>query len=390
VLKILMLCEGDAETRDSWSGVSLSVASQLRALGHQVRTGDVDLYGIERLAAIAGSWSPDRKRWWVRYHLNRGPFQRRSAKAARHYAAHPDVDVILQCGATFSSPEKTRVPIVLFCDGNIEVSWQARHIGNNDAAVLDRSEVDAIRQREEKVYHRAAKIMTFSERLRESFIEDFGISRADVTTVYAGPNFETDKVDQRPPRGPNAVPTILFVGRQFARKGGDLLLRAFRLVRESIPNARLVIVGPSTPIEAEGVDFRGLINKQDPEGERLLLTLYHDADVFCMPSRYEGFAISFLEAMLFGLPCVSTRPPWSPPEMILDGETGYLVESEDAEALASRLVQLLSDRDEAQRMGEKGRERVLANFTWPAVGKRIERVLLEAHRASVLRKGVRQ
>jgi alpha-maltose-1-phosphate synthase len=377
-MKILVLAEGDAETRDSWSGTSLSVVQHLRGLGHSVQTANVDLGGLWRVWTVLQQYSLNRKRWWVKYHLGATPFRRRSAEAAKRLRMSQSVDVILQFGGTFAPKDRGNVPYVLYCDGNIELSWYGRSTGNNDASVLSRTEADAIRARELLVYRNADAILTISERLRESFIQDFGIPADRVLTVYAGPNFDT-AAGPPPASSKNPDPTILFMGRQFHRKGGDLLLAAFRLVKEEIPDARLVIAGPTDlAVEQPGVEVLGFIAKDTPSGEQELRRQYSEAHVFCMPSRFEGFAISFLEAMWFGLPCVSTHPPWSPPEMIVDGETGFTVAPEDTSALAARLVLLLRDGRLASDMGERGRRRVLELFTWPAVALRIEAALIAA------------
>ena len=381
-MRILLPAEGNAETRDSWSGISLSVLQHLRRKGHEVRTADVDLRGGRRISAIAGEFSHNRKRWWVKYHLGSRPFRLRAARAAQAIHRNAGVDVIFQFGATFAPVGAGGTPVVLYCDGNIELSWQGRHVAPNDASVLSRAEADEVAARERKVYESATMILTISDRLRRSFVEDFGIPPDRVRTVFAGPNFDLDRIPvvNRPrDQGP---PTILFVGRQFHRKGGDLLLRAFKRVRATVPDARLVVIGPDglDYPHGDGVDFRGFLNKDTPEGEEALLRAYMETDVFCMPSRFEGFAISFLEAMSFGLPCVSTRPPWAPPEMILDGKTGFLVEPEDEAALADRLVAILLDPLLGATMGRAGRERLHAHFTWPSAVDRMESALEAALR----------
>jgi glycosyltransferase involved in cell wall biosynthesis len=236
--------------------------------------------------------------------------------------------------------------------------------------------MEQIAEREDSVYRDARRILSISERLRESFVNDFAVASECTKTVFAGPNFDVASIRPRRRRQPGAPPTVLFVGRQFVRKGGDLLLAAFARVRREIPSARLIIVGPRDLREVPGgVMFRGFINKDTPEGLRELEDLYEQADLFCMPSRFEGFAISFLEAMLFGLPCVSTWPRWTPPEMIRDGETGFAVEPEDTDALADRMLQLLRDPELAQRMGAAGRARVEKHFTWSAVAQSIDEAL---------------
>jgi starch synthase len=378
-VKFLLLCEGDAETRDSWSGSTKSLLDELRALGHQVRTADVDLYGAQRLLAAVLSFSPRSAHWRVKYRLSATPFLLRSKRAAaamNNWSA--SVDCIIQIGATFRSKPTKNIPYFLYCDSNIRMSERGGASGHTQASALSQSELRLVVDREASVYQGAAGIFTISERLRRSFVEDFGIDPVRVHTVHAGPNFDPgilgDYLRTRESKT-DKPPTILFVGRKFQRKGGDLLLRAFRTVRQKVANARLVVIGPSTlDVHEPGVECLGFLDKDSPADRAVLMQAYNSADVFCLPTRFEPFGIVFLEAMYFGLPCVGTNA-WAVPEMITDGVTGYTVPVDDAEALAARLVELLRDPALGRRMGEAGRARAESHFTWRAVAERMMRVV---------------
>jgi glycosyltransferase involved in cell wall biosynthesis len=102
--------------------------------------------------------------------------------------------------------------------------------------------------------------------------------------------------------------------------------------------------------------------------------------VFALPSRCEPFGLVFLEAMVFGLPCIGTRRD-AMPEIIEDGITGYLVETGDEATLADRLVHLLQDRNLAKRMGEAGHARVMSRFQWSHVAERMDRRLEQVRRS---------
>ncbi|HEY3280067.1 MAG TPA: glycosyltransferase family 4 protein [Gemmatimonadales bacterium] len=372
-MNILFLSEGDAESWDSWSGISKSLVDHLRSAGHVVVTGDVDLDGADRWLGAALTFAMDHRRWRTRFRLSGSPFRLRSRRAARQIAAQRErLDLILQVGATFQPLGRGAIPHFLCCDSNIRMAERGAAWGYSDAVTLTRRELARVEQRELDVYRSAAGIFTLSERLRRSFIEDLGLPPIRVHAVHAGPNFDVARIPEALPRDdPAHPPTVLFVGRQFHRKGGDVLTHAFRRVRERIPDARLMIAGPSAlPTREPGVTLLGDLNKNEPAGWAALVAAYGSADAFCLPTRFEPFGVAFIEAMYFGLPCVGTDA-WAVPEMIRDGETGFTVPIDDADALSDRLVRLLEDRALARTMGQAGRARAERLFTWERVIERM-------------------
>ena len=373
-MRILVLGEGEARHFGSWSGISHKVVEALEVLGHQVVDVNCDLEGASRLLAAAATFSPKKRRWWVRYHLGEVPFRMRSRRARRGLRRHAgSIDVVLQFGATFHARMPAGVPLFLYCDGNIALSHVGAEGGASDAAELSDAEIATIKAREAKIYREAAHIFCFSRTLATSFADHFSIPESRLSTVYAGSNFDSSDIVPEIRRRRQSPPNILFVGRDFHRKGGDILLSAFRLVREHVPDARLTIIGPrDAPPPMEGVDFLGFLSRDDPEQARRLNDSFQSATVFCMPTRFEGLSIALLEAMLFALPCVSASTRWARPEMIVEGETGMTVPLDDPASLAAALRTLLQDRDYAEELGRKGRDRALEFFTWPTVVAKME------------------
>jgi glycosyltransferase involved in cell wall biosynthesis len=371
-VNILLLAEGDAERWDSWSGSAKSLVDHLRAAGHGVVTTDVDLYGSDRWLAAARAFSPTRARWAVKFHLGDAGYRARSMKAARAIAANRGrIDCIIQIGARFKPTGRDTIPFAMFCDSNIQMSVEGAKYGVSDAVWLTPAEFDAVRSREAGVYRQSCAVLTISEYLRRSFVTDFGLDADQVCNVGAGPNLDLARVPAPRAAPRTGAPTVLFVGKQFERKGGAVLLEAFRALRARLPGARLVIVGPTSPPASEpGVEWLGNLDKNEPQGWTRLVDAYQDADVLCLPSLFEPFGISILEAMCFGVPCVGTAD-WAIPEMIADGQTGFTVPRGDAAALADRLGRLLTDRALAHRMGVAGRRRAEEHFSWTVVASRI-------------------
>jgi glycosyltransferase involved in cell wall biosynthesis len=125
--------------------------------------------------------------------------------------------------------------------------------------------------------------------------------------------------------------TLLFVGRDFERKNGPLLLEAFRNVRARHPALRLIVVGEGgrgQPLAEEGV-----VQYPSLRREELLTRVYPRADALVLPSRAEGFGFVLLEALSHGIPVIAPRA-FAIPEIVTDGRSGILL---DPAALATEL-----------------------------------------------------
>ncbi|MCG8462337.1 MAG: glycosyltransferase family 4 protein [Holophagales bacterium] len=170
---------------------------------------------------------------------------------------------------------------------------------------------------------------------------------------------------------PADQPVVLYVGRIRTRKAVAVLLHAFRTVLARYPAARLRIVGGGEQLDA----LRALLQKWQREepalGKSVEITgplpreetwkHYAEAEIYCLPSLYEGFPLAILEAMAAGLPVVATDVSGNP-EAVDDGATGLLVPRLDSAELAEALCKLIADPARRRRMGLAGREKVERDF----------------------------
>lgn len=198
--------------------------------------------------------------------------------------------------------------------------------------------------------------------------------------VYTVPNGWPDKFHKELKRGTkNGSPVILFVGLVTEDKGVGVLAEAARILKERGKSFRVKIVGEFTSREyreqlQEELIRQGLKDVIEFCGRKVgdeKWALYREADIFCFPSHYasESFGNVIVEAMMFELPVVSTL--WRGiPSIVEEGETGFLVEIKNPQAVADRLERLLDDEQLRAAMGSKGRARYLEHFT-------IERYLAE-------------
>jgi glycosyltransferase involved in cell wall biosynthesis len=160
-------------------------------------------------------------------------------------------------------------------------------------------------------------------------------------------------------------PLIVTVGHLHSYKNQVMLLRAAARVIQSVPEAKFLIAGEGDMRpELEGLRARlGLGNRVFLPGRRRdVPSLLAAADVFALTSRWEGLPVSVLEAMALARPVVVTRAPGCV-EVVTDGLTGFLVDQDDDQTLAGRLIQLLHDPELAADMGRQGLARVEAVYS---------------------------
>ena len=193
-------------------------------------------------------------------------------------------------------------------------------------------------------------------------------------SVRSIPNGVPDAALQPLPR-PFERPTIGSLGRLDSQKGYDVLLHALA----ALPEAALVLVGDGPerrPLEALAADLgvgdRVRFAGWQAEPRRLLTTF----DVFALPSRFEGFPLAIVEAMLAELPVVATAVG-SVPEAVRADETGLLVPPDDPVTLAAALRRLLDDPPLRLRLGEAGRRLAVERFTATAMARSFERLYEE-------------
>jgi glycosyltransferase involved in cell wall biosynthesis len=230
-------------------------------------------------------------------------------------------------------------------------------------------------QMEKGAYQNARMVFTMSRNISRSLISEYGCSPQRVKCVYAGSNVSAEasgNID----RSRFSAKNILFVGVEWERKGGPVLLEAFRLLRREHPEARLTIVGCSPQISEPGVHIEGRV----PLAE--VARYYRSASVFCLPTLNEPFGLVFLEAASFGLPVVATRIG-AIPEIVMDGKSGYLVEPQNAAELAARLGDLLRDPRRAEQFGTYGHEWVSRRYSWEETGNRLFSHIKRATRRSL-------
>lgn len=202
-----------------------------------------------------------------------------------------------------------------------------------------------------EVFARASGFVAWSNWAKQSFVDDYGCREEDVIVIPPGIDTEQYSSVARN----NEVPRILFVGGDFERKGGELLLKVF--CERLRHRAELVLVTRSEVRSEPGVRVHRNVAPNSPE----LLSLYREADIFVLPTRADCYSLVCMEAAASGLPLVATRVGGIP-DIVREGETGHLLDVDDAAGLGDILLALVSDPSGRRRMGSNSREDALKRF----------------------------
>ena len=260
-------------------------------------------------------------------------------------------------------------------------------LGSKALLVSGRRDLGIVREAKHNLAYRLLRnqydqVQAVSEAARQACIKQDGLSPERVFTVHNG--IEIGKIQQTSAFSnlaqtfgvnPLGRTVISSAGQLWPVKGADVLIRAAALVCKQVPETNFLITGFSA--NQYGRELQELArslglekNVRLPGRLTGILSVLKACDVFALTSRSEGLSNGLLEAMACGLPCVATNVGGNP-EVIEDGKSGLLVPSEDHEAIAARILELLRNPAKARALGASGNERVATHFSVDAMASRM-------------------
>jgi glycosyltransferase involved in cell wall biosynthesis len=302
-------------------------------------------------------------------------------KTARYFReAQPD---LIYCRFAWNAVELLDVLDRL--DSAIPFVFQAAGSDINSACAFGDDYVARLR----RAFERASIVLTVSDFMSEQVIA-LGAPRSKVRRHYVGVAIPRERAAAKTH---TATYSILAVSRLAEVKGLQYTIRAFARARESAPNAVLHIIGDGPDrdqctrlaIELGISDLVILHGSKSPEETHNAMCqadLFVQHNVKTAEGQQEGFGLSVAEAAAHGLPAVGT---WSGgiPEVVIDGETGWLVQPGDEVGMAHAMVSLFEDPCRRSKMGEAARQRALELFDQERQNKLLEAILLDASRSQV-------
>jgi glycosyltransferase involved in cell wall biosynthesis len=303
-------------------------------------------YGVEGFARLLpyyrGNWSV-RASWRAK----------RALDAAMTRGPLDGLMFHTQCTALFSVERMRRTPAIISLDATPLNFDHVSRIGGYNHSPAGESFLD--RQKylmNRRAFHAAAALVPWSEWARRSLIDEYGANPDRIRVLAPGAAdayFELGRKRAEPLPAPaqDAPVRILFVGGEWTRKGGPVLLEA--LAGLPAGSWRLDAVTRETVPATPGVTVHHGVGPNSPE----LLKLFAEADLFVLPSLGECLAVVLMEATAAGLPVITTDVG-ALAEAVRPGETGIIVPPKDVKALREALSTLLDDPSRRRSMGRAG------------------------------------
>jgi glycosyltransferase involved in cell wall biosynthesis len=377
MMKIIYAYEFDATDVNVQSGRPRSILAQLKRRGNEI----VPAFPLNRHMRCLQQWKsycykvrgrtyrPDRERAYLRS----------LARQIERRVQGIDADVLVAPGSHVVAELRTPHPKIFVADATFANVLDFYDSFTDCAPEFVRQGHDQDR----KALANCAAAVYPSAWAADSAVRDYGASPGKVHVIPFGGNLVPPDeatvgtwIDQR--RFDRL--RILFIGRDWYRKGGDTVLAACEVLdRRSVP-LRLDLVGvervPRTlPTYAR---LHGRLNKRIPEHRRQLEDLLRHAHVLFVPSRAENYGMVFCEAAAFGVPSLTTAVGGIP-SAVQHGKTGFTLPPEAApEAFGETLEKLFADPPRQQKLALASLEDYHARLSWDAFGSRFLRVLEDA------------
>ncbi len=255
-----------------------------------------------------------------------------------------DIDYVLYLDYTMTLSEKKQLPWAFFLNRNTRNDWF---------------------KCEHKLFEKAKHLFAQSNCVKSSLIIDYNISPEKITVVGASGDFESPYYGEKE----FGSQQILFNGSDFKRKGGDLVIAAFNKVKQTLPSAKLVVIGRKILSQIDGVENPGHISSSE------LRHLFLNSDLVLAPANCDPFPRFVIEAMNYGVPCIVSDNDGMP-EIVEHKVNGIVMEQPTPDKLADSIINLLSNSSVLSSMSDAARAKIKTQFNWQEVSKKIMEVLL--------------
>jgi glycosyltransferase involved in cell wall biosynthesis len=369
-VKLALVSLNDSTDVLQWSGLNYHIARSLERAGAT----------LVRVGPLTHPWTTAmklRRRWYGlwrhAYHANLEPSALDAFGKQARAAIPGDVDAVVAVTTMIAaSLDGLRAPVISWDDAS--PSALAEYYPEFER-LSARSAHDAM-----MMGQRAARNVQLalyaSEWAAESARSAYGLPVDRIAVVPFGANLETlpssDEVHRAIAARPRTRCRLLWVGVDWERKRGDLVVEIAQRIAAHGISVELTVVGCRPPGDRElpeWVHVEGFVSKRTAIGLARLAELYARSHFLVMPSNAEAYGLVYAEAAAFGVPSVATRTG-GVPTVVVDGETGILDDPHaTAESYAGRILGLMKDRPRYESMARAAASRSATMLNWDVAGR---------------------
>jgi glycosyltransferase involved in cell wall biosynthesis len=258
-------------------------------------------------------------------------------------------DVVLQIFGQACSVKNDDIPFAMTLDYTVALAEKTYSIKRFSSE----KNKEKWMTKEREAYEKATFLFPWSNIVAQSLQVDYGIDPKKIIVTGAGGNLQ----DPFPDGKKFGSKIILFNGSDFDRKGGDILVEAFKKVHSEDSTIKLYIIGTEKGIDAGGVYYKGEVNQTE------LKKLFAECDMVVSPARCDPFPGFIIEAMQFGIPCiVSDRDGM--PEIVDHLQNGIVLPELSVSQLAIAISNLINDSTTLVKYSKAAQNKVRTTLNW--------------------------
>lgn len=358
----------------SWSGTTYYTYQQIK------KNYDVEVFNYK--------WTWRVREWLtMQKSLNRKLFKKHTAvEFLRSYAKYfsrqlekdlskRPVDILfVSASSQMIAYLETDIPIVYMTDASFQQLQGYYDYFSNLPAYNIRQGIEL----DKKAFQHSVHCMLASEWCKNSAVNDYGIDAGKISVIPCGANLDSipSAVDlnlQAPGRC-----RLLFLGVEWDRKGGNIALETFRLLKQKGVNPQLHIIGcvPPDDLSAEpDITVIPFLDKNDPGQFRQLEKIFLQTDFLLLPTRAECAGVVFSESSAYGIPSITTNTG-GVSTYVKDGINGFALPFDaGAEAYAQKIEQLVSNRQSLQALKLSCRNHYEEKLNWDNWGRQFQQIV---------------
>lgn len=363
----------------SWSGTTYYTYQQIK------KNYDVEVFNYK--------WTWRVREWLtMQKSLNRKLFKKQTAveflkSYAKYFSKQLEkdlkkrpVDVLfVSASSQVIAYLETDIPIIYMTDATFQQLQGYYPYFSNLAAYNIRQGIEL----DKRAFQKAAHCMLASEWNKDSAVNDYAIDVNKISVIPCGANLDTIPAISDLNLNASGQCRLLFLGVEWDRKGGDIALETFRILKQKGMNPQLQIIGCVPPPDSYRDDLSGetgitvipFLDKNNPEDFQQLQKIFFQTDFLLLPTRAECAGVVFSESSAYGIPSITTNTG-GVSTYVMDGVNGYALPFEaGAEAYAQKIGQLVSDQPAMQNLKLSGRKYYEEKLNWDHWGQQFQQIV---------------